>query len=101
MQAFKPIFMSAKHAGLGITLHIAEVCTHILRQINQVSRILTHISSQTIDNTNDETLEFLSWGPNRLGHATFLSIEACEVVARESMAIEICLSSNLLYVHWN
>ncbi|EIN13161.1 Metallo-dependent hydrolase, partial [Punctularia strigosozonata HHB-11173 SS5] len=64
----------AKDAGLSVTLHIAE----------------------TTMNSADETLKLLACGPSRLGHATFLNEEAKEIVRREKMCIEICLSSNLL-----
>ena len=51
---------------------------------------------QTIENTPEEILKLLSFKPDRLGHATFLNDEAQEVVIREKMTIEICLTSNLL-----
>ncbi|KAK0198416.1 hypothetical protein F5146DRAFT_948909 [Armillaria mellea] len=67
-------FADAKSAGLGVTLHIAE----------------------TKDNPHPETLKFLSIGPDRLGHATFLNDEAQSIVLKENIAVELCLSSNLL-----
>ncbi|KZP26063.1 Metallo-dependent hydrolase [Athelia psychrophila] len=67
-------FAEAKQAGLGVTLHIAE----------------------TAANPSDETLDLLSFGPHRLGHATFLDPDAKSIVLKEKMCIEICLSSNLL-----
>ncbi|KAG6876533.1 hypothetical protein C0993_002422 [Termitomyces sp. T159_Od127] len=72
--AFRTYFKEAKEAGLGITLHIAE----------------------TIYNTSRDTLELLSFSPDRLGHATFLDEEARNIVAEKNACIEICLSSNLL-----
>lgn len=53
-------------------------------------------TSQTTQNTPEETLKLLSFNPDRLGHATFLNDEAQEIVIREKMPIEICLTSNLL-----
>ncbi|KAK1222657.1 hypothetical protein PQX77_014495 [Marasmius sp. AFHP31] len=64
----------AKNAGLGVTLHIAE----------------------TKDNPAEESLKLLSYGPNRLGHATFLNEEALAIVLKEKICVELCLSSNLL-----
>lgn len=47
-------------------------------------------------NTAADTLKLLSFKPDRLGHATFLNEEAKELVLREKIPIELCLSSNLL-----
>ncbi|KAJ7841498.1 Metallo-dependent hydrolase [Mycena olivaceomarginata] len=74
MGIFADYFFQAKQAGLGITLHIAE----------------------TPVNSAEETLELLSYAPNRLGHATFLNDEAKSIVRQNKTCIEICLSSNLL-----
>ncbi|EGN94163.1 hypothetical protein SERLA73DRAFT_188751 [Serpula lacrymans var. lacrymans S7.3] len=74
MHEFAPHFKRAKEAGLGITLHIAE----------------------TVTNPASETLHFLSWSPDRLGHATFLNEDAKAIVMRDNICVEICLTSNLL-----
>ncbi|KAG6817283.1 hypothetical protein H0H87_010625 [Tephrocybe sp. NHM501043] len=74
MKLFKKHFHDAKDAGLGVTLHIAE----------------------TAQNPPQETLELLSFAPDRLGHATFLDEDAKKIVADQNTCIEICLSSNLL-----
>ncbi|KAF9649082.1 Metallo-dependent hydrolase [Thelephora ganbajun] len=74
MEHFTSHFVAVKAAGLGITLHVAE----------------------TTENSPEDTLKLLSFKPDRLGHATFLNDEAQGVVIRERMAIEICLTSNLL-----
>ncbi|KAJ8515282.1 hypothetical protein ONZ45_g7268 [Pleurotus djamor] len=75
MDVLEKHIRTAKAAGLGVTLHIAE----------------------TVDNPGPETLRLLSYEPDRLGHATFLDDEAKEVVLQHpNMCIEICLSSNLL-----
>ncbi|KAF9007876.1 hypothetical protein BDQ17DRAFT_1275753 [Cyathus striatus] len=74
MDMFGRYFREAKEAGLGVTLHIAE----------------------TKHNLDPETLKLLSYAPDRLGHATFLNDEAKEIVFKNKICIEICLSSNLL-----
>ncbi|KAJ7482973.1 Metallo-dependent hydrolase [Mycena galericulata] len=74
MEALSEHFSEAKHAGLGITLHIAE----------------------TPVNPAEETLKLLSYTPDRLGHATFLDEEAKAFVRTNKMCIELCLSSNIL-----
>ncbi|KAI0735713.1 Metallo-dependent hydrolase [Earliella scabrosa] len=74
MDEFEQHFRNAKEAGLGVTLHIAE----------------------TPDCPAAETLQLLSFKPDRLGHATFLDEAAKRVVHTDEMCIEICLSSNLL-----
>ncbi|KAF9074507.1 hypothetical protein BDP27DRAFT_1317224 [Rhodocollybia butyracea] len=74
MSLLEPSLAKAKAAGLGLTLHIAE----------------------TTANTPAETLQLLSYSPDRLGHATFLDEEAKDIVLNMKMAIEICLSSNLI-----
>jgi len=57
--------------GMGLTAHIAET------------------------RENSDSSEILSWRPDRLGHATFLSEDEIALVGRQQMGIEICLSSNL------
>ncbi|KAF5381891.1 hypothetical protein D9757_007598 [Collybiopsis confluens] len=74
MSLLEPYIAKAKTAGLGITLHIAE----------------------TLRNSPEETLQLLSYGPHRLGHATFLDEEAKAKVVKDKIGIEICLSSNLM-----
>jgi hypothetical protein len=54
---------------------------------------------QTPANSEEETLQLLSYAPDRLGHATFLNEESKTVVRRSKTCIEICLSSNLLSVY--
>ncbi|KAI0327303.1 Metallo-dependent hydrolase [Cubamyces sp. BRFM 1775] len=74
MDDFAEYFRIAKEAGLGVTLHIAEVP----------------------ECPAPETLQLLSFKPDRLGHATFLDDAAKRIVHTDEMCIEICLSSNLL-----
>ncbi|EDQ98742.1 uncharacterized protein LACBIDRAFT_296801 [Laccaria bicolor S238N-H82] len=71
---FQTFFCEAKKAGLGVTLHIAEI----------------------ISSTPEETLKLLSFQPDRLGHATFLNKEAMDIVIKNNICVEICLTSNLL-----
>jgi adenosine deaminase len=56
--------------------------------------------TQTIHNTPQETNILLSpaFSPSRLGHATFLNNDAKDQVLMRQLPIEICLSSNLMYV---
>ncbi|RDB27425.1 Adenosine deaminase-like protein [Hypsizygus marmoreus] len=74
MASFQKYFEEAKSAGLGVTLHIAE----------------------TVNNPASETLQLLSFSPDRLGHATFLDDVAKKLVAEQNTCVEICLTSNLL-----
>ena len=53
---------------------------------------------QMVENTPEEIMKLLFCMPDRLGHATFLNEEAVSIVLENKMCIEICLSSNLLYV---
>lgn len=58
-----------------------------------------HARLKTVKNTAEETMRLLSLRPDRLGHATFLDAEAKQFVRDHNIAIEICLTSNLLCVH--
>ncbi|KAL5485736.1 hypothetical protein ACEPAI_6777 [Sanghuangporus weigelae] len=71
---FSEFFQRARAVGLGMTLHVAE----------------------TESNTPEETLQLLSLKPDRLGHATYLNEEAKKFVFDNKIAIEICLTSNIL-----
>ncbi|KAI0344022.1 adenosine deaminase-like protein [Trametopsis cervina] len=74
MKSFEKVFKLAKDGGLAVTMHIAE----------------------TTDNSVEDTLQLLSYGPDRLGHATFLDGAARQKVFSSNVPVEICLSSNLL-----
>ncbi|KZT18215.1 Metallo-dependent hydrolase [Neolentinus lepideus HHB14362 ss-1] len=75
LQRFVKHFQKAKSCGLGVTVHIAE----------------------TADNPASETDDLLrAFAPSRLGHATFLDQEAMRIVFEKDIAVEICLTSNLL-----
>ena len=56
------------------------------------------LNPQKSENTEEDTQTLLSFGPSRLSHGTFLSPAARDIVLREKMPIEMCLTSNLLYV---
>ncbi|KAG8834826.1 hypothetical protein FRC17_006934 [Serendipita sp. 399] len=75
-ELFLPALRFAREQGLKLTLHIAE----------------------TRETTRHDVLTLLSVEPSRLGHATFLDEEAQAIVLanKDKMAVEICLSSNLL-----
>ena len=92
MDLLEEYFRKAKQAGLGLTLHIAEVCN--LLCCWRVGDFLSFI--QTEQNTPEDTMKLLSFGPDRLGHATFLNEEAKKYVLEHNIAIEICLTSNLM-----
>ncbi|KAG8958116.1 hypothetical protein FRC03_009453 [Tulasnella sp. 419] len=74
MEDFMPILCKVNEASLGLTLHIAE----------------------TTSNTSEDTNTLLACNPSRLGHATFLNNSEQATVLEKKMAIEICLTSNLL-----
>ena len=88
---FKKHFQAAKTAGLGVTLHIAEVSPKTVWD-DKLSESLP----KTEKNTSEDTLELLSYAPDRLGHATFLDSTTTALVHNQKICIEICLSSNLL-----
>ncbi|KAJ4481039.1 adenosine deaminase-like protein [Lentinula aciculospora] len=74
MSLLEPFITKAQATGLRITLHIAE----------------------TTQNSASDTLQLLAYSPSRLGHATFLNEEAKEIVLKQSIAVELCLSSNII-----
>jgi adenosine deaminase len=94
METFRDYFKDAKAAGLGVTLHIAEVCNVFPLKPS----IHCDPFSKTEKNTAEDTMSLLACEPNRLGHATFLNKEARRIVCKGNICIEICLTSNLLWV---
>ncbi|KAG8984607.1 hypothetical protein FRB90_005201 [Tulasnella sp. 427] len=75
MKDFLPVFELVHQAGLGLTLHIAEV---------------------SYSELPPDTDVLLSARPTRLGHATFLNDPEKDYVRANKIPIEICLTSNLL-----
>ncbi|KAH8129115.1 hypothetical protein ACSS6W_008494 [Trichoderma asperelloides] len=73
---FTPVFQKARAAGLGLTLHFAEI---------QASASKAEL----------ETL--LSWGPRRLGHVIWEDAETKKEIARrkDELCLELCLSCNV------
>ncbi|KAL2918443.1 hypothetical protein HK105_201844 [Polyrhizophydium stewartii] len=69
----KPAFSKARAAGLKVTLHMAE-----------------------IESQGQDTIDMLDFGPDRIGHGTFLSGESRDRVIRDAIPIEVCLSSNVI-----
>jgi adenosine deaminase len=103
MQIFTKHILRAKQAGLGLTVHIAEV-----RDLYYIC--ITYEDQrgvQTKQNTAEESKILLGWRPDRLGHATFLSDQLkneffADPLQRDTgtmykPCIEICLSSNLMW----
>jgi len=74
MESFAPILSRARLSGLALTVHIAEISECAL----------------------SDSVALLSTKPARLGHATFLDPQSQELVLKDNIVIEICLSSNLL-----
>lgn len=72
---FLPQLQRARNAGLGISVHLAEV-----------------------DDCLDEVDAFLNFGPDRIGHGTFLHTKEpfVRMVVEKRIPFEICLTSNTL-----
>lgn len=71
---FASAFARAKTAGLKITLHFAE----------------TESSA-----TDVELSTLLSWNPDRLGHVIHVKEEFQEIIKRDNIGLELCLSCNV------
>lgn len=74
VRIFTDTFARAKAAGLKMTLHFAE-------------------AKASASDAELETL--LSWKPDRLGHVIHVKEEYCEVIKRENIGVELCLSCNV------
>ncbi|KAH7384080.1 hypothetical protein DE146DRAFT_667770 [Phaeosphaeria sp. MPI-PUGE-AT-0046c] len=74
VRTFASAFSRAKAAGLKITLHFAE----------------TELSA-----TDVELSTLLSWKPDRLGHVIHVKEEFQEVIKRDNIGLELCLSCNV------
>ncbi|KCV69480.1 hypothetical protein H696_03907 [Fonticula alba] len=71
---FRPAFRRAKHLGLAVTLHAAEIP----------------------ERADVETNIMLDDGVDRLGHGTYMGPATCERALRERVPLELCVSSNCL-----
>eukprot|EP01118_Nematostelium_gracile_P014679 TRINITY_DN577_c0_g1_i2.p1 TRINITY_DN577_c0_g1~~TRINITY_DN577_c0_g1_i2.p1 ORF type:complete len:266 (+),score=70.53 TRINITY_DN577_c0_g1_i2:219-1016(+) len=69
---FLPMFRDAKKHGLSISLHVAEVGNY------------------------EETEKLLSFEPDRIGHAICLNDSIKQLMMRNPIPLEICLTSNLV-----
>jgi adenosine deaminase len=74
VRIFSDAFARAKTAGFKITLHFAE------------------IESSASDM---ELSTLLSWKPNRLGHVIHVNEAFRQVIEREQIGVELCLSCNV------
>ncbi|KAF1847218.1 Metallo-dependent hydrolase [Cucurbitaria berberidis CBS 394.84] len=74
VRIFTSAFARAKAAGLKITLHFAE---------SEVSA--TDLELQTL----------LSWKPHRLGHVIHVKEEYRNIIEKEDIGVELCLSCNV------
>lgn len=74
VRIFGDAFARAKAAGLKITLHFAE----------------TEFSSSDL-----ELSTLLSWKPDRLGHVIHVKKEFRDVIEKENIGVELCLSCNV------
>jgi adenosine deaminase len=71
---FRPVFQRAREAGLGITLHFAELAASA---------------------SDAELFELLSWGPGRIGHVIHVKESIKDEIVRMGIGVELCLSCNV------
>ncbi|KAI5816282.1 hypothetical protein BZA77DRAFT_280800 [Pyronema omphalodes] len=71
---FAPHFAAAKSAGLGLTIHFAELPQ---------------------SSTDEELLTLLSYHPDRLGHVIHCSEIVKTLLLEKRMALELCISCNV------
>jgi adenosine deaminase len=74
IRIFANAFARAKAAGLKITLHFAEI---------------------ELSATDTELSTLLSWGPDRLGHVIHVKDEFRDIIEKENIGVELCLSCNV------
>lgn len=67
--------LKAKEAGLGVTIHFAEV---------------------PLSSSHAELDDILSWGPDRLGHVIHVSADIQRRIIQAGIAVELCLTCNVL-----
>lgn len=75
VSAYTPAFKKAKGHGLKVTAHFAEI---------------------PLSSTDEELETILSWQPDRLGHCVHVSEKFKETVRELQIALELCLSCNVL-----
>ncbi|EAT76625.2 hypothetical protein SNOG_16046 [Parastagonospora nodorum SN15] len=74
VRIFADAFARAKTAGLKITLHFAET---------------------KLSGSDEELSTLLSWKPDRLGHVIHVKEEYRNVIEKENIGVELCLSCNV------
>lgn len=72
------------------------VCPAIYDILRDIELPLTQHLAELPGHNQQECLELLGLMPRRIGHGTFLNEKAQELVFREKMTIEVCLSSNVM-----
>jgi adenosine deaminase len=97
---FAKYFKDARDAGFGITLHIAEVTNHRQNFRSWKPHFVDFFFFQIDGSGEEEALDLIGFKPDRLGHATFLQENAKAILASrtDDICVELCLTSNLLYV---
>jgi len=71
---FRPLFQQARDAGLRVSLHFAE--------------------NKGYEDEHEKILEF---GPDRLGHAVFMSQNITEKVLQKRTPVEVCITCHEAY----
>ncbi|PYI21577.1 putative adenosine deaminase [Aspergillus violaceofuscus CBS 115571] len=75
---YAPAIAAAKAAGLGVTVHFAEIPTNLHPQ-----------------NQEEELRTLLAFEPDRLGHVIHVSEPIKKEIQRQGCALELCLSCNV------
>ncbi|KAF2190037.1 Metallo-dependent hydrolase [Zopfia rhizophila CBS 207.26] len=74
IRIFTEAFSRAKSTGLKVTLHFAEA---------------------PASSTDEELQALLSWQPDRLGHVIHVKDEFKDVIEKQNIGVELCLSCNV------
>jgi hypothetical protein len=74
VRIFADAFARARTAGLKITLHFAET---------------------KLSGSDEELSTLLSWKPDRLGHVIYVKEEYRNIIEKENIGVELCLSCNV------
>jgi adenosine deaminase len=89
------------HLIVGIDIcgnpHLGDVDDTILPLLNycRANNIKTTFHLGEIDNRQDEIKKILQFKPDRVSHLTFLDKKSIELVIKEKIPAEICITSNL------